>query len=571
MINISMLMQYKTANTRLLTMTFSIGMLIALFIKNNKLKFVEVITCLILFLVINLKYPLNIGQVEEAYFFLPIMILCLTPGKLYSNFVSFLIVFIYYNSLAIKDLAEMIEDSTELILINLLISVLLLFYIKFTAKMNQYKRDSYTDYLTGISNRKAFTEHLDILAKGSNNHQQVFSLLLLDLDGFKKINDTMGHDIGDKLLIELSRRLKKLESEFISFYRVGGDEFAFIILNDDDKYVYNTACNITSLINLDYSVENSLIKLQSSLGIVTYPRDAQTRVELIKNCDLALNRAKNLHTKEIERYDKKMSEELQKEYELEINLKDALKEDELFLVYQPKIDIRTGKIAGAEALLRWNHKKYGLIPPDHFIRLAEKNGSIIEIGQWVIDQVLKQLERWSNLGFRHVVAINISVVQLLNDDLCDFLEKKLEQYNIESKYLEIEITETALMDRPEEIIAELSRIKGLGVNVAIDDFGVEYSSFNYLRKLPIDILKIDREFIKNCEKNGKDKMILNGIIKLGHNLNLRLVAEGVELSEQRDVVIAADCDYIQGFIYSKPLKIKEYNKLLLDDVTYPIE
>lgn len=567
-INISMLTQYITSEARMLTMIFSLVMFATLFVKNKYYKVFYVLGSLGLFLFINLNYPVVLSQVEEAYIVLPVMILCLYPGKLYSNFAAILVAFIYYDAAHLKNGFELIEDTSELILFNLILSVLLMYFMKFIDKINRYRKDSYTDVLTGLSNRKAFISSVNHISKKSYPKFK-YALLIFDINGFKKLNDTLGYDVGDRVLIDLSKRLAKMESKSLSLYRFGGDEFSAVIQGDRD-YVLSRIVDLKEAISKPFVYDELNVTIDVRFGYITNNDENNSSVELIKKCDLALSQAKKNTRDFIVEYDKSMSNEIEMLYELDRDIKKALDKEELHIEYQPKVSMLDGSVNDSEALLRWTHPKYGAIRPIDFIRIAEKNGCIVEIGKWVVDQVCHQIEVWTHLGYRQKVSINISFVQLNNDDLYTYLKDKISEYSIESSLIEIEITETAIMKNPDHVIDHLIKIKSLGVTIAIDDFGVEYSSFNYLRQLPIDTLKVDKDFIQNCQNDKKDLMILKGIIQLGNNLELNVIAEGVEESSQKDLVKSAACNYIQGYYFSKPLKIKEFNALLLNEVTFDL-
>jgi len=505
---------------------------------------------------------LEVGLVEETYFFLPIMLLCLTPGKLYANFVSILLVFVYYHSSRIYSVSEVIEDSMDVILVNLLLSISLMFYIKLTEKIDKFKQDSYTDYLTGSQNRKAFNDALDSMI---NHKKRNIGLMFFNLDNFKLVNDTYGHNVGNQILIQLSEKMRKLENNNISFYRVNGDEFSFIIEYKNEQELSSFIDLVLSILNSEMIYETYAIQITISAGISSYPKDSKSKSDLIQFCDLALSEAKANPHVNVKHYNQEMSVEVSRLYDIELGLKDAIKNNELSIVYQPQVDLVDNKIIGAEALLRWNKGGTGFVSPAEFIKIAEKGSVIIDIGKWVVEEVLNQMRTWQRLGLKKVISINVSGVQLMDGTFSTFLKKSLKAYDLQGHDIIVEITETALMKNKANIIQELNKIRDMGVSVALDDFGSEYSSFNYLSELPIDIIKIDQSFIRNCGQKQQQQMILNTIIQLGHNLKMKLIAEGVETIEQQAFLIENKCDYMQGYLFSKPISVKDYNELIVHE------
>jgi len=562
LITITMLLNYVDLQARMLTIVFAIVMHMAILLKQQKRRILMYIAGLLIFVFINLRFPLEVGLVEETYFFLPIMLLCLTPGKLYANFVSILLVFVYYHSSRIYSVSEVIEDSMDVILVNLLLSISLMFYIKLTEKIDKFKQDSYTDYLTGCQNRKAFNDALDSMI---NHSKHSIGLMFFNLDNFKLINDTYGHSVGNQILIQLSEKMRRLENNNISFYRINGDEFSFIIEYKNEQELSSFIDLVLSILNSEMIYETYAIQITISAGISSYPKDSKSKSDLIQFCDLALSEAKANPHVNVKHYNQEMSVEVSRLYDIELGLKDAIKNNELSIVYQPQVDLVDNKIIGAEALLRWNKGGTGFVSPAEFIKIAEKGSVIIDIGKWVVEEVLNQMRTWQRLGLKKVISINVSGVQLMDGTFSTFLKKSLKAYDLQGHDIIVEITETALMKNKANIIQELNKIRDMGVSVALDDFGSEYSSFNYLSELPIDIIKIDQSFIRNCGQKQQQQMILNTIIQLGHNLKMKLIAEGVETIEQQAFLIENKCDYMQGYLFSKPISVKDYNELIVHE------
>ena len=420
------------------------------------------------------------------------------------------------------------------------------------------------DSLTGLANREHFNNTLSHILKVAKRNRQTFALMFLDLDHFKEINDTLGHLIGDQLLVSVAKRLKSCvrASDFIA--RLGGDEFVIIL--DTIKItqdIMGVSEKILSALSDPFKFENREVFISSSIGITLYPDDADNTRDLLKYADVAMYQAKDKGRNNYQFYTPKLNAEAIQAMEIKNELRGAISRNELLLFYQPKVNLSNNTIVGAEALLRWHHPVRGMIAPDDFIPIAEKSGLIISIGKWVISEAFKQAKTWQeNFLQNFCMSINLSVKQFQNSELIEFIDAELNQYSLDSSTIEFEITESLLMQKShleQEILRELSN---KGFKISIDDFGTGYSSLSYLKRFTINELKIDRSFIKDVISDLDDAEIVKAIIAMAHALKLEVVAEGVEDESQKSFLQQLDCDQIQGFLISKPVPAIEFENLL---------
>ena len=420
---------------------------------------------------------------------------------------------------------------------------------------------TYHDTLTSLPNRRQFKEKLELTIKQDNNR---FALLFIDIDNFKQINDDFGPDISDQLLIEMANRLRgsltswqnteqdasDSEPEQPMVARIGSDEFAIILFAaDDNNLVAGIAEQITDKLRQPYSIDGQKIQIGVSLGIAMCPEDGQSALELMRNADVAMYQAKLSNKKPYQFY----GDEITLIPRLEQDLKQALARQEFELHYQPKYDFTEGGFNSVEALIRWRHPTEGDMSPAVFIPVAERSDLIFAIGEWVIEAACQQLKAWHGMapsGFS--VAINMSVIQLQQANLAKVILDHLGKHQIPHHLLEIEITETAVMESEEDAVKILSRLSDKGIRIWLDDFGTGFSSLTYLRKLPVYGIKIDRSFIRDIETNNNDKKLCESMIAMAHDLGLKVVAEGVEQKAQKRIIAALGCDYAQGFLYCKP-------------------
>ncbi len=435
---------------------------------------------------------------------------------------------------------------------------------------------AYYDGLTGLPNRTFFRELLKKALVYARRYDLSVAILYLDLDEFKRINDTLGHPIGDRLLQAVSERLTASvrksdnvarpieDEEKTAVSRLGGDEFV-ILLHHVGKIhdLSRMAIRLLAEIARPYDLDGHEVFASASMGIALYPSGGEDIDVLLKNADMAMYQAKAKGKNNYQFYSEAMNSAALELFNLERDLRRALERKEFLLHYQPKLDASRRKIIGMEALIRWNHKERGMIAPVKFIPMAEDTGLIIPIGEWVLHTACFQAKTWLDTGFKNVnMAVNISARQFEQKDLPGMVERALREASLSPQYLELEVTESMVMRKPEEAIAFLGTLKDMGMSVSIDDFGTGYSSLNYLRKLPVDSVKIDRSFIVNVTANPEDAAIVKGIVALAHSLDLKVIAEGVETEEQFAFLREAECDEVQGYLFSKPVPAEEFSTLL---------
>lgn len=411
------------------------------------------------------------------------------------------------------------------------------------------------DALTGIANRSLAIAQLSQLLKGSTRNNKFIAVLFLDLDNFKNINDTMGHSIGDKVLVEVAKQLRRLLREKDIIARLGGDEFLIILEDIEDPFDIQIVCdNIIQNFEKSFIIDQLEIVTTISIGIAMYPTDGETIKELLCNSDIAMYHAKSKGKNRYSFFTDNMNNNIRRKLQIENELSHAFKKQEFEVYYQPKIDVKTLKIIGLEALLRWKNTKLGFVSPEEFIPIAEKSTKIIKIGSYVIDEVLKSLvilKEYISDSFR--ISINLSPVQFQDSNLIDKIHNSLNQYNIDASYIDFEITETALIYDQKKTIQKLMELKNLGTTISMDDFGTGYASLSYLKTYPFDIIKIDKSFIFNMLRSEKDKNLVRAIIAMAKSLELLVVAEGVETQEVLETLKIMECDYMQGYLFSKPI------------------
>ena len=425
--------------------------------------------------------------------------------------------------------------------------------IKASKAEQDVKKLAYHDPLTSLPNRTYLKQQLAVTVNRAATENQRFAILFLDLDRFKMINDTMGHDAGDLLLKAVADRIRHCvrENDFVA--RLGGDEFTVVLENIASlEGASSVAEKICRSVARPFVFMQQKMFVTTSIGISIFPDDGEDVSALIKHADSAMFRAKEKRN-DFCFYERGMEAEIAKRLKLEQELRKAIDSDQLVLHYQPQIDFKTGDLVGAEALVRWDHPLKGLVPPDVFIPLAEESGLINQLTDWVLENAAIQIKRWLDAGHSLTLAVNLSVKDLVQEDLHAKLESLIKRIDLPKNVLELEITESTLMDHPELMITELNKIKTMGITVAVDDFGSGYSSLNYLKRLPVDVLKIDRSFISDIESDPNDSAIVAGIIALAKNLGMSTVAEGVETEAQRCILEKLGCDTFQGYLVSKPV------------------
>jgi len=423
---------------------------------------------------------------------------------------------------------------------------------------------AFKDALTGLPNRQLFHERLTHELKHASRQNTKLALFFIDLDQFKRVNDTLGHFTGDQLLQEVTKRLLGCVRENDTVARLGGDEFTIILTNLSSSGVAaDIALEIINSIRKAIYIQGHELFVGASIGISLYPDDSDKKDILIRYADAAMYHAKDKGRGNFQFFSEKINQRNQKRSKLESSLRRAIKNEEFELYYQPQIDIFSQQIIGSEALIRWNDPENGQISPLDFIPIAEENGLILEIGRWAFQRTCKHLRHCIDSGIKVIrVAVNLSAVQFRDDGLIEMITTALEQENISHEWIELEITESAIMENADNAVSILEKLSAIGIRISIDDFGTGYSSLAYLKKFPIDKLKIDREFIKDLPDNNDDIVLTTTMINLATSMGIDVLAEGAETQEQIDFLRNKKCQYVQGYYYSKPLPEKEFIKFI---------
>ena len=430
----------------------------------------------------------------------------------------------------------------------------------------QYNYLAFHDDLTSLPNRRYINKEIESIIKELNTgSDRSLALLFIDLDRFKIINDNFSHSYGDKLLIEVSKRLSSCLGEKEVLARMGGDEFIFLLQDFTDvDYVTNKAEEILQLLLQPFLVNGKELHTTASIGVAIYPDYPITMEQLMVYADNAMYQAKAQGKNRYVVHTSELLDAMLDDYMLEIDLRRALEKREFVLHYQPQINNKTGQLIGFEALIRWQHPTLGQIPPDKFIKLAEENGLITQIGEWVIDEACTQNKKWQDAGMTPVkMSVNLSTQQFLTRNLITYMEEVLERTAIDPAYVVVEITEYMAMEYDYSIHV-LEQLKALGIGISIDDFGTGYSSLNYLKNFPIDYIKIDKSFVSEIMNNEEDAVIVKAIISLAQNLHKEVIAEGVETKEQLEFLKTHGCDISQGYFFSKALPADEIEQIYLE-------
>jgi len=430
-------------------------------------------------------------------------------------------------------------------------------------KLSQY------DPLTGLPNRLMFRNHLQNTLDDTKRLDQKIAVLCCGIDDFKSINSQFSYNIGDKLLQSFAERLSgsnsSLQSPLHTASRLGGDQFALIQYNIKNAYnAAKLAEELLSRLSKPFEFEGSKINLYTTIGITIFPDDGLTADELLQKSEQTMTLAKTVSRNQFQFYVASVDSEMRERKSLEKDLSHALENNEFHIVFQPQVDYNTNAIIGAEVLIRWIHPVRGFVPPDKFIPISEGNGTIVAIGNWVLNEACKQAAIWRLQGHNIKLAINLSAVQLNDTSIEKTILDTLNKHQIPPQYLEVEITETGVMENLSSAVKILTNIQQWGISTAIDDFGTGYSSLSYLKKLPVEKVKIDKQFVHDVLINNDDTSIVNAIIQLSKSLNLSVIAEGVETLEQEAYLRKHGCDMGQGYLYSKPVKAHEFLSYLLE-------
>ena len=460
----------------------------------------------------------------------------------------------YYNSQKAYVIFD--NDVTQ----NIMVSKL----VEKQSKLLQHRANH--DELTNLANRAQFQEQLTNAISVAKKEGSSFALLFLDLDHFKDINDSLGHDIGDRVLQEFSKKLGKCIRAQDTIARLGGDEFTVILHNISKRSdIAMVADKIIDAMKIPVKIASNMLHITTSIGISIYPEHAQNKAGLLKFADTAMYKAKDQGRNNYQIYSSDMSQHAYKKVILENSLRVAIKEEQFHVYYQPQIDARYGKVTGMEALVRWKHPKLGIVSPADFIPLAEELGFIVQIDRLVMKQAMQQFSKWHKEKLSPGrLSLNLAMAQLQEEDFSSFLFETMHKYDFKKEWLELEVTETQVMQNPEYSIKLLENIHSHGIRISVDDFGTGYSSLSYLKKLPLNKLKIDKSFIDDIPKDEDDIAITKAIIALAKSLNLELIAEGVEIKEQKEFLLENGCNSIQGYFYSKPLPADKMKKFLLE-------
>ncbi len=422
---------------------------------------------------------------------------------------------------------------------------------------------AYYDVLTGLPNRTLLRDRLGQLIVTSHRDKTQFALLFLDLDRFKYINDSMGHSVGDKLLQSVAIRLQECVREGDTVSRIGGDEFVLLLREIDEHGVSLVADKLLKSLATPFNLNGQEISTYASIGIALYPLHASDSDVLMKNADAAMYNAKENGRNNYKFFKPEMNFRANQVFLMEKDMRVALDQDQFMLVYQPQVDLASGEVCGAEALIRWKHPEKGLVPPVDFIPVAEETGQIVQIGEWVLRTACWRFATWQKQGLPHIpVAVNLSIRQLRQPNLAEVVESVLKETGLEPKYLELEITEGIMMGDPKAAMEFLARMRKLGVQMSIDDFGTGFSSLSYLKNLPVNKLKIDQSFVRDIDTDQSDAAIIRSIISLGHRLEMSVIAEGVETLEQLDFLRLRGCDEVQGYYFSRPLAADDFFKFV---------
>lgn len=505
----------------------------------NIVLFILVMLFIITSFVVNYVYHLVIGKKNEQYMEI--------SGQ--NEEISAL----YEEIIASEDVLK--EQNDQLIELNK----------EITENKERLEFLAYNDTLTGLPNRKMIYEQLDMLIDINEEKNGHFALVFIDIDNFKRINDSMGHSSGDDLLVQVAERCSKLVNKKDLFGRLGGDELALVVrrgLSDEDLFEYIQS--ICSLFEETFELDLVQIRITASFGIAIWPNDGTTVSSLLKAADTAMYKAKEVGKNTVQFYRKEMKSEILSKIEMENKMMTALEKNQFYMAYQPLFNTLTQEVVAFEALIRWNIPEYGNISPAEFIPFAEENGFIHQIGEWVIREVcnkIKNIKEYYNKEFR--IAINVSAIQLKNHGFIDKMLSIIEENGVTPDDIEIEITESVFIQDKKEAIDDLNRLKEYGFKISMDDFGTGYSSLSYLLELPIDKLKIDKSFIDTLNTDTRKSEIVGSIVDMVHNLKIQVVAEGVESENQLEYLKEKDCDIVQGYLLGRPLDNKEVEKLLL--------
>jgi len=428
---------------------------------------------------------------------------------------------------------------------------------------NQLEYMANHDLLTQLPNKSLLYDRLKTSISHADRFKMKLVVFFLDIDNFKMINDNLGHDVGDQLLKIIANRLKHAVRQGDTVARFGGDEFIILFLTNNLSDLNQLGDKLLDKVSQPIYMNQLQLFITASIGASIYPRDGVDANTLIKNADVAMYSSKNHGKNHLRTYQKETLISEKRKFNIQMDLHAAIKRKEFYVLYQPIVDLQTGNILSIEALVRWQHPLHGILLPEEFIPYAEETGLIIPLGEWIFHQACEQFKIWQKTGLNpHKIAINISAIQLKNRIFVDFLKQTLKEIELAPHHVELELVESSLMESSTTIYTSIKELSNLGINIIIDDFGKGYSSINYVREFPISKLKIDRSFILNCIHNKEDAAIVKTIIDMGHNLNVDIIAEGIENTQQNEFLLKQDCHEGQGFLFSPPVSAGEMAFLL---------
>ncbi|EJL81170.1 diguanylate cyclase (GGDEF) domain-containing protein [Herbaspirillum sp. CF444] len=415
------------------------------------------------------------------------------------------------------------------------------------------------DNLTKLPNRTLLEDRLNQAIHKASREQGHFALMFCDLDGFKAINDSLGHHVGDLLLVEVARRIASVMRAQDTVARLGGDEFVILAELKEPDDAMEIADKLVNIVNENFHIQKHDLRVSASIGIAIYPEDGSNRHDLVINADAAMYHTKRAGRNGYHFFEASMNVNAHNQLQWLQDLRMALERKEFILHYQPKYNSPDGPVLGAEALLRWQHPTHGLVGPDEFIGLAERSGLIVPIGEWVLNEACRQMKEWFDLGHQDwTIAVNLSALQFAHADLIDLVKDTLARHGLPARCLTLEVTESTAMHDAENSLKTLQQIADLGVDISIDDFGTGYSSLLYLKRLPANELKIDRGFVRDLSDGNDDAAIISAIVALGRTLNLRIVAEGVETVKQQNFLTSVGCDALQGYLMGRPMTPEKF-------------
>ncbi len=432
-------------------------------------------------------------------------------------------------------------------------------------RTEQLYEKAHFDELTKLPNRYLLQDRLEHAIVSCQRHQSNLALLFMDLDRFKTVNDSLGHDVGDELLRSVAERLSDVARAVDTVARLGGDEFVFLLEDiQHPEDAARIAQRIIRTFEIPFDLKSNSLHMSTSIGISVFPDDGETAQALLKNADVSMYHSKQKGAGRYSFYIEEMNESSYERLAIENHLHSAIERDEFSLVFQPQVHLPDGKVERAEALLRWNNPKLGQVSPAVFIAVAEEIGLINRIGLWVISEACRQLGEWQRDGMASMsLAVNVSASQLLETGLIAHIKAEAARHDVSLDRLELEITEDVFLDHSEQVLNVLSQLQSLGIKIAIDDFGTGYSSLRYLNNLPVDCLKLDGMFVRDLHENDASRGIVSSTIILAHSLNMKLVAECVETQEQLDFLREQGCDLVQGYFLYRPLSAKQFREVLL--------